>query len=126
MSRRLQATPRRIRALLGGSALAVSAVLLLSGCGDPAPSGDPQSVIVIVGVHAGVPKPNPDELQSTLKTTVASGGSVAVIALDGTPSVSASFPGLEGSALNNGVEKQDMTDNVIEAVVEGASLQAGE
>ena len=116
MSRRLQATPRRIRALLGGSALAVSAVLLLSGCGDPAPSGDPQSVIVIVGVHAGVPKPNPDELQSTLKTTVASGGSVAVIALDGTPSVSASFPGLEGSALNNGVEKQDMTDNVIEAV----------
>lgn len=115
MSRRRAATVRS-RPMLGWSALAVGAALLLAGCGAAEPSGGAGAVIVVVGVHEGVPKPNPDELQSTLEDAVAGGGSIAIIALDGTPSVSASFPGLEGSALNNSVEKQDRTDDVIEAV----------
>lgn len=104
------------RRLFGGAVVAVVAALLLAGCGAAEPSGDAGAVIIVVGVHEGVPKPNPDELQSTLEDAVAGGGSIAIIALDGTPSVSASFPGLEGSGLNNSVEKQDRTDDVIEAV----------
>lgn len=102
--------------LFGGGALAIGAALLLTGCSTAAPSGGAGAVIIVVGVHAGVPKPNAEELQSTLEDTVAAGGSIAVIALDGTPSVSNSFPGLKGSELNNSVDKRDQTSKVIKAV----------
>ena len=112
MSRIQLARPGRARMALGGS-MAIAVALLLAGCGGAEPTGG--ALILIVGVHQGVPAVNPDELQSTVEEAVQNGTAVAIIGLDGTPT-SSEFPALEGSELNNTVLKQDKTAEIIEAV----------
>jgi flagellar motor protein MotB len=104
------------RRLLASAALALAASVLLAGCGRDEPSADAGALIIIVGVHEGVPAPNAEELQSTLESAVESGAAIALVALDGTPEISSKFDPLVGSELNNSVKKSDRIAEVIDAV----------
>lgn len=78
-----------------GVLAAAAAVLLMAGCGvlpgteTPTPAaGAPDAIVVIAGVHQGMPKADvPVELQNTIITAVQAKAAVTVVADDGTPRV---------------------------------------
>lgn len=86
----MRLVPRRLRA-----ALTVAVVMLLAGCGVLPDTGDgeptaeaPDSIVVIAGVHQGMPRADiPVELQNTVITAIRAKAAVSVIANDGTPRV---------------------------------------
>lgn len=77
-------------------ALTIAAIVLLTaGCGvlpgteEPTPAADaPDAIVVIAGVHQGMPKADlPVELRHTVVTAVEAKAAVTVVANDGTPRV---------------------------------------
>lgn len=86
----MRLVPRWLRA-----ALIVAVLMLTAGCGVFPDTGDgeppaeaPDSIIVIAGVHQGMPRADiPVELQSTVITAIRAKAAVSVIANDGTPRV---------------------------------------
>lgn len=88
--RQVRRLPRWLRALT-----IAAIVLLTAGCGvlpgAEAPTtaaGTPDAIVVIAGVHQGMPKADlPVELQHTVVTAVEAKAAVTVVANDGTPRV---------------------------------------
>lgn len=87
--RQVRRLPRWLRALT-----IAAIVLLTAGCGvlpgaeAPTTAGTPDAIVVIAGVHQGMPKADlPVELRHTVVTAVEAKAAITVVANDGTPRV---------------------------------------
>lgn len=107
------------KAILGGSTalLVAASCLLLTGCTLDASAATattskhaPDSLIVIAGVHSGMPAADiPVELQPIVVAAINAGAPISVISLDGTPTVSFHLAKYVVSSSNETAHNNDVT-----------------